>query len=127
VLSDLNEGGLAASPLKRLGKIADMRHLFGVIELPTEVEPDELVSHDAPEGYETVAGWWATREEAALEMLGDPIATMFSDEEMIITIADARGILWKWCTAPAAFQRMGFKVSKAFPLELLQQFYPLNP
>lgn len=66
-------------------------------------------------------------EEAALEMLSDPIATLFADEEQIITIADTRGILWKWCTAPAAFQRMGFTVSKSFPVELMQQFYPLNP
>jgi hypothetical protein len=104
-----------------------MRVLFGVIELPTEVEPNELISPDTPEGYETVAGWWATREEAALEMLSDPIATIFSDEEAIITIADKRGILWKWCAAPTAFQRMGFEVSKSFPVELMQQFYPLNP
>lgn len=104
-----------------------LRRLFGVKELPREVEPDHLVSTDVPEGYETVAGWWATRETAALEDLMDPVATLFEDEEQIITIADARGILWKWCTAPAAFQAMGFRTAKAFPLELLQQFYPLNP
>jgi hypothetical protein len=104
-----------------------MRHLFGVIELPTEVEPDQLVSPDLPNGYETVAGWWATRETAALEMLSDPIATLFEDEEHLITIADKLEVLWKWVTAPPAFQAMGFKVSKAFPLDLLQQFYPLHP
>jgi hypothetical protein len=104
-----------------------MRDLFGVIELPTDVEPNELISPDTPEGYETVAGWWATREEAALDLLDDPIATIFADEELVITIADKQGILWKWCRAPAAFERMGFKVAKAFPVELLQQFYPLNP
>lgn len=125
-LTKINEGGLAASPLKRLEKSV-MRHLFGASDLPTDVEPDELISEDTPEGYETVAGWWATREEAALEMLDDPIATLFADEELIITLADKSGILWKWCTAPAAFRRMGFRVSKSFPLELMQQFYPLNP
>ncbi len=104
-----------------------MKDLFGVIALPTEVEPDELISPDTPEGYETVAGWWATREEAALEMLSDPVSTLFSDEELIITIADKLGIRWKWCVAPPAFQRMGFKAAKAFPVDLLQQFYPLNP
>jgi hypothetical protein len=104
-----------------------MRHLFGVTELPTEVEPDQLVSSDVPEGYETVAGWWATRETAALEMLSDPIATLFDDEEHLITIADKLNIPWKWVPAPAAYQAMGFKISKAFPLDLLQQFYPLHP
>jgi hypothetical protein len=104
-----------------------MRDIFGVVDLPTEVEPDELISPDTPEGYETVAGWWATREAAALEMLSDPIATIYADEQEMITRADQRGILWKWCTAPTAHQRMGFKISRAFPLEMLQQFYPLNP
>lgn len=104
-----------------------MRDIFGVTTPPTEVEPDQLVSPDTPPGYETIAGWWATREAAALEMLSDPITTIFEDEEALITIADQRGILWKWCTAPTALQRMGFTVSKSFPVELVQQFYPLNP
>lgn len=104
-----------------------MHGMFGLKELPSEVVPEELISPDTPEGYETIAGWWATREVEALEMLSDPIATIFDDEEALITIADQRGILWKWCSAPPVFRRMGFAVSKSFPLELVQQFYPLNP
>lgn len=104
-----------------------MKAMFAIVATPTDVIPDELVSPDTPVGYETVAGWWATREEAALEMLSDPIATIFADEERLITEADQRGILWKWCAAPPALSRMGFETSKSFPVELLQQFYPLNP
>lgn len=104
-----------------------MHGMFGLKDLPSEVIPEELISPDTPEGYETIAGWWATREQDALDMLSDPIATIFDDEEALITIADQRGILWKWCSAPPALRRMGFTVSKSFPLELVQQFYPLNP
>lgn len=121
------DGG-ARRATRRVGRgQTDMQRLFGVVDLPTVVQPEDLISDDVPDGHQTVAGWWATKEKEALEMLSDPIATIFADEEEIITLADQHGILWKWCSSPPALRRLGFTTGKAFPVELLHQFYPLNP
>lgn len=104
-----------------------MRTILGVKEVPARVSLSELLSPDLPEGYQTVAGWWATMETAALEMLADPVSTLFDEEEHAITEADKRGLRWKWCSPCDAFRALGFESAKAFPLTFLQQFYPMNP
>ncbi|UYO47785.1 hypothetical protein KQX64_17655 [Rhodopseudomonas palustris] len=104
-----------------------MDGFFEMQQLAAEITPDELMSPDVPEGYQTVAGWWATEEAAALDLLENPIGTLFEDEKEIVMKAEQRSILWKSCSAPAALQRVGFTHVKAFPLALLQQHYPSNP
>jgi len=104
-----------------------MQRLLGVKATPTEVDPNALLSPNLPRGFQTVAGWWAMMETAALEWLPDPVATLFEEEERIVTEADALGIVWVWSTAPEVFVALGFPLVRAFPTTLLHQMYPLNP
>ena len=104
-----------------------MDDLFGVIELPLTLRPEQLISHDVPEGYQTVAGWWATMEREALELLEEPIPTIFHEEEQIALRARRLGYDTKRCSAPEAFRRLRFNESLCFPIGLLHEFYPPQP
>lgn len=104
-----------------------MKTLFGTVGVPSTVEPRELIPPTVQEGYQTVAGWWATEDLEALKFLEEPLATIISDGEELLHLAEERGVSPQWGDACAALQKLGFATEAAFPLDLLSSFYPANP
>lgn len=104
-----------------------MALIFDVTENMMIQTDDYLSPLKPPPGFKTVAAWWAEREPEALELLADPVATFYGDAEKLQTICEARSLPFHWVMAPPVFNRVGLAEARAFPVELLAEFYPANP
>lgn len=96
-------------------------------DLQTPAFDLELLSPGIPPGYSTVPAWWAQREAEALPLLEEPVKTFFADAEKLQEICERRGRPYMWVESPPAFNRVGLAEARAFPLDLLAEFYPQSP
>lgn len=88
---------------------------------------NDLTSDGVPEGFDTIAHWWATEEAEALDLLRDPLATFYADTEALQTFCEERGLPFQWVPACKSFRAVGLDKQRAFPMGLIAAFYPANP
>lgn len=88
----------------------------------------DFMNHSLPVGYQTIPGWWATKMAEAWEFLGDPLETFKKDADKLSRQLEETGDGSKvlWLPAPIAFKRIGREGIRAFPIDLLADFYPAN-
>lgn len=89
-------------------------------------DPRTFMSN-GPSGWSTVPNWWATREQAALELLPDPLATFREDDLELQRRAALLDVPEVWVSSCAAVAATGTARERAYPLWLLAEFYPVNP
>jgi hypothetical protein len=66
-------------------------------------------------------------ETEAVSLLDDPLLTFYADANNLERESFDIGIEPEWVTAPRAFRKLGLPEVRAFPVELLEEFYPAMP
>jgi hypothetical protein len=101
---------------------------FGVKHVPSIVPLDDLrCSATLPTGYMTVGDWWAANEPDTLELMPDPVCVLAEDADRLVAICENRGLNYMQVAPTRLARQLGFPHSRAFPVELLNEFYPINP
>lgn len=87
----------------------------------------ENTKTEAPEGFATVAQWWGINEPESLGLLENPIRSFEADEGQLQALVDWHGLSSVRVKASAFMRQFGRTEATAFPVSLLNDFYPVNP
>lgn len=107
-------GGEGVGSFPYAGKTKEVRDLSSLV---TKV----------PEGFQTVPGWWATMEGEAVDLLRNPLSTFIRDADALEAICETENLPFLWIDAPKAFKEWGRGMVRAYPVTLLEEFYPAEP
>ena len=92
-----------------------------------QISPYMLEAPLVPDGYRTIAHWWATKERKALAILENWEEALREEEAAALRQARAQYVCVVQVEACRHYELRGQATEAAFPMSFLAEFYPVMP